>query len=113
MLGVSDKQREHSRSQWQQFVGSNGEPYEVIGKDAGVDFKPSSTQSKVKYDIVAAAQRQANFNYQISLPDYGDEKYISGAVERFVNTLSLIVQHNFYSGTGSSWRSYRCTPPSF
>lgn len=46
-------------------------------------------ESKITYDIVAAAQRQHMFNYQVSLPHFKDKKYLQEAVRRYKKMLFL------------------------
>ena len=49
---------------------------------------PASTLS---YDIAAAAQRQAVFFYQVSLPHYQDPQFLKTALERCAATLLSIL----------------------
>ena len=42
----------------------------------------SLPESRLKYDIVAAAMRQAVFFYQVSLPHYTDDTFLQRACER-------------------------------
>lgn len=44
---------------------------------------------KSSYDIAEAVQRQRNFNYQISLPHFTALKFLSDAIDRYVNFLLL------------------------
>uniref|UniRef100_A0A0R3S2L9 VWFD domain-containing protein n=1 Tax=Elaeophora elaphi TaxID=1147741 RepID=A0A0R3S2L9_9BILA len=75
---------EQSVSIWQSFCGD--EPYDFLSSKVN-SHEPY--QSRSSYDIAAAAQRQRNFNYQISLPHYTSPKFISDAVERYLNFLLL------------------------
>lgn len=44
---------------------------------------------KSSYEIAEAVQRQRNFNYQISLPHFTALKFLSDAIDRYVNFLLL------------------------
>ena len=46
-------------------------------------------ESKISYDIIAAAERQWVFNYQVSLPHFLDRKYLQDAVQRYKKMLYL------------------------
>lgn len=70
---------EKARVLWKQLYPS--EPFEVdltttIGHVP--DFK-----SRIQYDITAACGRQRVFYYQVSLPHYGDKKFLSKGLERY------------------------------
>ena len=47
--------------------------------------------SALSYDIAAAAQRQAAFFYQVSLPHYQDTDFLKTALERCAATLTSFV----------------------
>ena len=48
--------------------------------------------SALSYDIAAAAQRQAAFFYQVSLPHYQDTQFLKTALERYAATrLSVLL----------------------
>uniref|UniRef100_A0A0M3HR55 SHR-BD domain-containing protein n=1 Tax=Ascaris lumbricoides TaxID=6252 RepID=A0A0M3HR55_ASCLU len=75
---------EQSVSVWQSHCGD--EPYDFI---ASTSIAHPPYQSKSSYDIAAAAQRQRNFNYQISLPHYTSPRFLNEAVSRYLNFLLL------------------------
>ncbi|XP_052807820.1 uncharacterized protein LOC128236760 [Mya arenaria] len=50
-------------------------------------------ESKLSYDIVLAAQRQASFYYQVSLPHYKDMIYLQHAIGRYKMFLNLRKQN--------------------
>ena len=64
-----------------------GEPFEVELNTPDVDVP--SFESKIHYDIAQACSRQRVFYYQVSLPHYGDEKFLINAVERYKHHLLL------------------------
>ena len=49
--------------------------------------------SRIQYDIVAACSRQRVFNYQVSLPHYGDVKFLREALERYKQHLRFKQEH--------------------
>ena len=80
---------ERARILWKQFYPS--EPFEVdLTTFAGnaPDF-----ESRIEYDITAACGRQRVFYYQVSLPHYGDKKFLTRALERYEQHL-LLKQQN-------------------
>jgi hypothetical protein len=57
-----------------------------ISLEASLDAAVLSVPpSKLAYDIAAAASRQSIFYYQVSLPHYRDQVYISAAIKRFAH----------------------------
>lgn len=50
-------------------------------------------ESKLSYDVIAAAIRQAVFNYQVSLPHFFDKQFLRQAVKRYKKMLYLKIQH--------------------
>ena len=50
-------------------------------------------ESRIQYDIKSACQRQRVFYYQVSLPHYGDKKFLGEAVKRYKHHL-LFKQKN-------------------
>ena len=64
---------------WHQLYGS--EPFEVdLTSPIGNEMP---RVSRIQYDIVAACSRQRVFNYQVSLPHYGDKRFLRDALERY------------------------------
>jgi len=48
------------------------------------EFEDSSGyKSKLSYDLVGAAERQGTFYYNVSLPHYGDSRFLSNAIHRY------------------------------
>lgn len=52
-------------------------------------IKPPSYDSRIEYDLEAAAGRQKLFYYQVSLPHYKDEKFIENAFKRYKQFLTV------------------------
>ena len=80
---------ERARVLWKQHYP--GEPFEVnLTTHAGhvPDF-----ESRIEYDITAACGRQRVFYYQVSLPHYGDSKFLNRALERYKQHLVLKQQN--------------------
>ena len=80
---------ERARVLWKQHYP--GEPFEVnLTTHAGhvPDF-----ESRIEYDITAACGRQRVFYYQVSLPHYGDRKFLNRALERYKQHLVLKQQN--------------------
>ena len=50
---------------------------------------PPSYESRIEYDLEAAAGRQRLFYYQVSLPHYKDTKFIENAIKRYKQFLTL------------------------
>jgi len=50
-------------------------------------------ESRIEYDITAACGRQRVFYYQVSLPHYGDKKFLTRALERYKQHLVLKQQN--------------------
>ena len=50
-------------------------------------------ESRIEYDIAAACDRQRVFYYQVSLPYYGDRKFLTRALERYKHHL-VVKQQN-------------------
>ena len=74
---------------WHQLYGN--EPFEVeLTAPVGNEM---SHVSRIQYDIVASCSRQRVFNYQVSLPHYGDEKFLRDALERYKHHLRFERQH--------------------
>ena len=74
---------------WHQLY--DNEPFEVdltapIGNE-------TPRVSRIQYDIVAACIRQRVFNYQVSLPHYGDKRFLRDALERYKRHLRFKQQH--------------------
>ena len=80
-----DKGLEKARVLWTKAYP--GEPFEVELNTPDVDVP--SFESKIHYDIAQACSRQRVFYYQVSLPHYGDEKFLINAVERYKHHLLL------------------------
>ncbi len=56
------------------------EPYEIEDyKGVPLDTK---YQQQSQYDLMAAAERQKEFYYNVSLPHYFDDKFLSAAADR-------------------------------
>lgn len=64
------------------------EPFEInLYKDPCLVPQPYS--STIKYDLEEACQRQSKFYYQVSLPHYRDNRFLKGAVDRYITHLRL------------------------
>ena len=74
---------------WHQLYGN--EPFEVdLTAPVGNEMPHVS---RIQYDIVAACSRQRVFNYQVSLPHYGDQRFLRDALERYKQHLRFKQQH--------------------
>ena len=80
---------ERARNLWEEFYPS--EPFEV-DLTAPVSNAPDF-ESRIEYDITAACGRQRIFYYQVSLPHYGDKKFLKRALERYKQHLVLKQQN--------------------
>ena len=80
---------EKARILWKQLYPS--EPFEV-DLTAAVSNAPEF-ESRIEYDITAACSRQRVFYYQVSLPHYGDKKFLTRALERYKQHLVLKQQN--------------------
>ena len=80
---------ERARNLWKEFYPS--EPFEV-DLTTSVGNAPDF-ESRMEYDITAACGRQRVFYYQVSLPHYGDKKFLNKALERYKQHL-LLKQQN-------------------
>ena len=74
---------------WHQLYGN--EPFEVDLTAPLGNRMPHV--SRIQYDIVAACSRQRVFNYQVSLPHYGDETFLRDALERYKQHLWIKQKH--------------------
>ena len=82
-----------SKLQYTQTIWENkypDEPFEMdLDKDdfdnpAGSDYRPKS-----RYNVLAAAARQQEFYYQVSLPHYKDRNFLQAALKRYQKFLFL------------------------
>ena len=80
---------ERARNLWKEFYPS--EPFEV-DLTTSVGNAPEF-ESRMEYDITAACGRQRVFYYQVSLPHYGDKKFLNKALERYKQHLVLKQQN--------------------
>ena len=80
---------ERARNLWKEFYPS--EPFEV-DLTTSVGNAPDF-ESRMEYDITAACGRQRVFYYQVSLPHYGDKKFLKRALERYKQHLVLKQQN--------------------
>ena len=80
---------ERARNLWKEFYPS--EPFEV-DLTAPLSNAPDF-ESRIEYDITAACGRQRVFYYQVSLPHYGDKKFLKKALERYKQHLVLKQQN--------------------
>ena len=68
-------------------------PFEVDIDDENFCNQDTNYQSKCKYDLEKAVERQRLFYYQVSLPHYKDDKFLAKAVTRYKKYLFL-KKHN-------------------
>ena len=73
---------------WHQLYSN--EPYEV---DLSAPASIVPHVSRIQYDIVAGCSRQRVFYYQVSLPHYGDRKFLKKALERYKQHLRFAQSH--------------------
>merc|ERR1719313_2814640 len=72
---------EFSKKYWASQSDTSAEPWDWKSSSATVDL----SATKIQYNILEAAQRQMNFNYQVKLPHYTDPKFLTTAAERYVS----------------------------
>ena len=88
-----DKKREEglkrARTLWNQTYP--GEPFEIDLKSPVIDLPDFN--SRIRYDIKKACSRQRVFYYQVSLPHYGDKKFLREALQRYKQHLLLKQRH--------------------
>lgn len=65
------------------------EPFYIDYSAVPDEDKDLNFSSSISYDILGAAERQASFFYQVSLPHYKDKTFIKGALERYKQFLHL------------------------
>lgn len=80
--------REHWRRLWSELY--DNEPFDV---DLSAPASNVPHVSRIQYGIVSACSRQRVFYYQVSLPHYGDEKFLTKALERYKQHLKFVQQH--------------------
>ena len=76
---------QRAKSVWEKRYPN--EPFEI-----NVNEEPcllQSYNSRLKYDLEEACQRQLKFYYQVSLPHYRDSKFLKDAVDRYITHLRL------------------------
>jgi len=78
-----------ARILWNELYPS--EPFEV-DLTTSVGHVPDF-ESRIEYDIAAACERQRVFYYQVSLPHYGDTKFLNRALVRYKQHLVLKQQN--------------------
>ena len=66
-------------------------PGEIFNADLSDPSPPvdDTFQSELKFDLLQAVLRETIFNYQVSLPHYGDDKFLKEAVKRYYFLISL------------------------
>ncbi|KAJ7379031.1 hypothetical protein OS493_018825 [Desmophyllum pertusum] len=90
LIGVKrERGLETAMAQWKELYPR--EPFEV-DLTAPVSIAPGF-ESKIQYDIAAACSRQRVFYYQVSLPHYGDKKFLNTALARYKQHLFLKQQN--------------------
>ena len=84
------KNVEESRCIWDKRYNSTHEPFYLKHEHDNV---PHDFKSQLSYDVVAAAMRQGEFYYHVSLPHYTDEKYLESGLLRYKKFLYLKQQY--------------------
>lgn len=84
-----EKGFEKARNLWTKMYPN--EPFEVDLKAPAMDVP--YFKSRIQYDIAQASRRQRVFYYQVSLPHYGDKKFLRNAIERYKQHLLLKQKH--------------------
>ncbi|KAK7484147.1 hypothetical protein BaRGS_00024636 [Batillaria attramentaria] len=83
------KRLNRSRTLW-----TSEYPHQPFDQDPGCPEDPrASAPSKLTYDIIAAAERQSVFFYQVSLPHFRDRKFLNAAEARYRKFLWLKQQN--------------------
>ena len=86
------EEQKASQKLWSEVYSGDHEPF-AIDFDVPYDVDAvDNFKSKITYDIVAAAQRQMVFYYQVSLPHYRDRKYLGNCEMRYKQFLYLKTQ---------------------
>ena len=78
--------RQVAAIQWKERYAT--EPFDSFPVSPDIRHERLST-----YDLVAAAQRQSNFYYNVSLPHYRDERFLAFAMDRHKKFLYLKDSH--------------------
>ncbi len=87
-----DKMRERCKGAWEETFPE--EPFQPPWMTQEGDTIPETDfESAFEYDLVAAAERQSSFYYQVSLPHYRERGFLNEALKRYSNFLRLKKQH--------------------
>ena len=90
LLTRDDTATAKSETVWNEMYRESLEPFNWNFEYNETQMKEfSEFQSKLSYDLVAAALRQKDFYYQVSLPHYRNAKFIKEAVLRYKKFLYL------------------------
>merc|ERR1719379_548938 len=85
--------QDFSQKYWNEKItaaAQKNEPWDW--KISRIDSNPYGM--KIQYNILAAAQRQMFFNYQVKLPHYKDPKFLTTAAARYVSGFLQIQKTN-------------------
>jgi hypothetical protein len=75
--------QDFSKKYWDERISAVAQKEPWDWKDSRIKAKPF--EMKIQYNILAAAQRQMFFNYQVKLPHYKDPKFLATASARYVS----------------------------
>ena len=94
LVGLEElgKRRELSRSHWRKMFP--GDPFDLPEDKSSIlklyrSVAKQPVQSRFRYDVIAAAQRQKSFFHQVSLPHFGTDWFLEEAVSRYSKFLHL------------------------
>ena len=79
------KKQENTKQLWTEFTGVS---FDFMSEDA-VDSGYDKFTTGINYDIIAAADRQKSFYYQVSLPHFQSKEYLNLALDRYKKFLFL------------------------
>lgn len=85
---TSEKQ-DKSREYWLQKYDENEVSFDLDLRASYEKRENEKFQSKISYNIIAAAQRQSTFYYQVSLPHYRDSKFLESSLLRYKQFLYM------------------------
>ena len=70
------------------------EPFHIdLHGRQGIGQPSEGFESKCNYNLREAVGRQRMFYYQVSLPHYRDDKFLTEAVKRYMMFLKLVLNH--------------------
>ena len=72
------------------------EQYEIPVQDYNGIQRDIKYEQKSGYNLMAAAKRQRQFYYNVSLPHYSTQKFLTEAIDRYQMTQIFFIQYTVY-----------------